>query len=149
MSRADQYEPLPDAAARRWKRFGQSDEVFYPDLLGLVVEEVRLDYCRMRLPFAPQLLHAGGVVHGGAIASLMDAVLVPAVGGPLDPTQNFSTVDLHVQFIGAIKDEDALAEGWVTRRGRSVVFCESEAIGADSGRLLAKSVLTYNVTPPR
>lgn len=149
MSRAEQYEPLPDDAARRWGRFGHSDTVFYPDLLGLMVEEVRLDYCRMRLPFKPELLHGGGVVHGGAIASLMDAVLVPAVGGPLEPSQNFSTVDLHVQFIGAIKDEDAVAEGWVTRRGRSVVFCESEAVGAATGRLLAKSVLTYNVAPPR
>jgi hypothetical protein len=27
------------------------------------------------------------------------------------------------------------------------VFCESEALGATSGRLIAKSVLTYNVSP--
>jgi uncharacterized protein (TIGR00369 family) len=116
-------------------------------LLGLEVEETRIDYCRMRMPFRAELLQPGGVVHGGAIASLMDAVLVPAVGSVLGPKDRYSTVDLHVQFIGAVKDEDVIAEGWVTRRGRTVVFCESEAVGATSGRLIAKSVLTYNVAP--
>lgn len=147
MTRAEQYEPLSDEAAARWAKFGRSDTVFYPMLIGLEVEETRVDYCRMRMPFKAELLHAGGVVHGGAIASLMDAVLVPAVGSVLGPKDRFSTVDLHVQFIGAVKDEDVVAEGWVTKRGRSVVFCESEAVGATSGRLVARSVLTYNVSP--
>lgn len=147
MSRADQYEPLPEDAAARWAKFARSETVFYPMLLGLQVEETRIDYCRMRLPFKSELLQPGGLVHGGAIASLMDAVLVPAVGSVLGPNDRFSTVDLHVQFIGSVKDEDVVAEGWVTRRGRSVVFCESDAVGATSGRLIAKSVLTYNVSP--
>jgi len=147
MSRADQYEPLPEDAAARWAKFGKSEAVFYPMLLGLDVEETRIDYCRMRMPFKAELLHPGGIVHGGAIASLMDAVLVPAVGSVLGPDDRFSTVDLHVQYIGAVKDEDVVAEGWVTKRGRRVVFCESEAVGASSGRLIAKSVLTYNVSP--
>ena len=147
MTRAEQYEPLSDEAAARWAKFGRSDTVFYPMLIGLEVEETRVDYCRMRMPFKAELMHAGGVVHGGAIASLMDAVLVPAVGSVLGPKDRFSTVDLHVQFIGAVRDEDVVAEGWVTKRGRSVVFCESEAVGATSGRLVARSVLTYNVSP--
>ncbi len=147
MTRAEQFEPLPDEAAERWSRFGKTETVFYPVLLGLEVEETRVDYCRMRLPFKPELLHAGGIVHGGAIASLMDSVVVPAVGSVLAPDARFSTVDLHVQFIGVVQDEDVVAEGWITKRGRSVVFCESEAVGASSGRLIARSVLTYNISP--
>jgi len=146
MTRAEHYEPLSEEAAARWAKFGKSDTVFYPMLIGLEVEETRVDYCRMRMPFKAELLHPGGIVHGGAIASLMDAVLVPAVGSVLGPKDRYSTVDLHVQYIGAVKDEDVVAEGWVTKRGRSVVFCESEAVGATSGRLIAKSVLTYNVS---
>lgn len=147
MTRADQYEPLPDDAAARWAKFGKSEIVYYPMLLGLEVEETRIDYCRMRLRFKAELLHPGGIVHGGAIASLMDAVLVPAVGSVLGPNDRYSTVDLHVQYIGAVKDEDVVAEGWVTKRGRTVVFCESEAVSATTGRSIAKSVLTYNVSP--
>jgi uncharacterized protein (TIGR00369 family) len=148
--RAEAHAALDEATTQRWLRFGQSSVVTFPGLLGLVVEEVREDYCRMRLPFRPEVLQAAGLVHGGAIASLLDAVMVPAVGAVLERGANYATVDMHVQFIRAIRSgpdaEDAIAEGWVTRRGRRTVFCESEAFGARSGDLLAKSVLTYAVT---
>jgi uncharacterized protein (TIGR00369 family) len=147
--RAEGFEPLDDATTQRWMRFGKSGSTTYPMLLGLVVEDIRRDYCRMRLPFRAELLQAGGFVHGGAIASLLDHVMVPAVGAVLELDANYSTVDMHVQFIrgivGGDRAEDAIAEGWVTRRGRRSVFCEAEAYGATTGELLAKSVLTYAV----
>ncbi len=133
-------------------RFGKSGTTTYPMLLGLVVEDIRRDYCRMRLPFRDELLQAAGFMHGGAFASLLDHVMVPAVGAVLDRGVGYSTVDMHVQYIRSIaggdRAEDAIAEGWVVRRGRRTVFCESEAYGATSGHLLAKSVLTYSVTEP-
>jgi uncharacterized protein (TIGR00369 family) len=145
-NRASNYTPLSEADDVRWARFGQSERVNFPTLLGFVVEEVRLDYCRMRLPFRTELLQGGGIVHGGAISALLDTVVVPAVGSALDQSFRYATVDLHVQFLSAVKHEDVVAEGWVTKRGRTVVFCESEAFGATTGRLVAKSVLTYNVS---
>jgi uncharacterized protein (TIGR00369 family) len=149
MSRADRYEPLDATAAERWSFFDDPARGLYPNLLGLVVEEIRVDYCRMRLPFKPSLLQAGGVVHGGAIASLLDSAVVPAIGGTLPAGARYSTVDQHVQYIGALVDCDAIAEGWVVRRGRRTVFCESEAVEADTGRLIARSLLTYSVSPPK
>lgn len=139
------YEPLDGDAAARWQRFGQSDQVWFPQYLGLSVEEVRRDYCRMRLAFRPELLQAGGVIHGGALAALLDSVLVPAIGGPLGPDDDFSTVDLHVQYLRSIRQEDVVAEGWVVRRGKRTVFGQSEARGAETGELAATSILTYNV----
>ncbi len=151
--RAPTFDRLDDATTQRWLRFGKSGTTTYPMMLGLVVEDVRVDYCRMRLPFRNELLQAAGVMHGGAIASLLDHVMVPAVGAVLERTQNFSTVDMHVQYmrgiVGGDSAEDAVAEGWVTRRGRRTVFCEAEAFGGSTGELLAKSVLTYSVSPPR
>ena len=149
-TRSDRHEMLDDATTQRWMRFGRTGTTTYPMLLGLVVEDIRRDYCRMRLPFRPELLQAGGFVHGGAMASLLDHVMVPAVGAPLDEGADYSTVDMHVQFIrgiaGGERAEDAIAEGWVVRRGRRTVFCEAEAFGARTGDLLAKSVLTYAVS---
>ena len=127
-------------------RFARAGTTLFPQLVGLEIEDVRADYCRMRLPFRPELLQAAGVVHGGAIATLLDSVIVPAVGGVLERNARFSTVDLHVQFLGAVGDDDLVAEGWVTRRGRTVVFCESEAVAASTGRPAGKALLTYNVT---
>lgn len=146
-SRAEQFAPLDADAAERWSRFGQSDQVWFPQFLGLSVEEVRLDYCRMRLSFRPELLQAGGVIHGGALAALLDSALVPAIGGPLGPDSEFSTVDLHVQYLRPVRAEDVVAEGWVVRRGRRTVFGQSEARGAKTGELAATAILTYNVRP--
>ena len=127
-------------------RFGREGAELYVNHLGLEIEEVRTDYCRMRMAFQPVLRQAAGIVHGGAIASLLDAVVVPAVGSAYGKEARFSTVDLHVQYLSALVDEDAVAEGWVVKRGRSTVFCESQVVGATSGKLIARSVLTYNVS---
>ena len=149
MHRAADHAELDAETAARWAGFGQRVPLTFPGLLGLEVEEVRVDYCRMRMPARPELLQAGGgVVHGGAIASLLDSVVVPAIGAALPDDAEFATVDLHVQYHRALRGA-AVAEGWITRRGRRVVFCESEAISADTGEVVARALLTYNVALPR
>ena len=44
--------------------------------------------------------------------------------------------------------DDLVAEGWIVRRGRTVVFCESEARAASTGKLVARAVLTFSVAVP-
>lgn len=149
MSRADGFQPLTDEARDRWMKFANWERTYFPMLVGLVVEEVRNDYCRMRLPFRPELEQPAGVVHGGAIATILDSVVVPAVGSHYSSDHRYSTVDMHVQYLSALVQQDGIAEGWVVRRGRTTVFCEAELIGADSGKLIARSLLTYNVSAPR
>lgn len=149
MSRADRFPPLPADIEQRWSRFGRDGAELYVNLLGLKVEDVRTDYCRMRMPFSPKLRQAAGVVHGGAIASLLDSVVVPVVGAAYGPEARFSTVDMHVQFLSALVDDDAVAEGWVVKRGGRTVFCEAEAVAASTGTVVARSMLTYSVSLPR
>ncbi len=149
MSRAEQFTPAAPAVLERWMGFGRWERTYFPKLVGLVVEEVRVDYCRMRMPFRPELEQPAGVVHGGAIATLLDSVVVPAVGSAYTAEHRYCTVDFHVQYLAALVQEDAIAEGWIVRRGRTTVFCEAEAVGATSGKLLARSLLTYNVSTPR
>jgi uncharacterized protein (TIGR00369 family) len=149
MSRADQFAPLDPASQERWLKFGKWDRVFFPGLVGLEVEEVRRDYCRMRLPFRPELEQPAGVVHGGAIATILDSVVVPAVGSAYPADHRYSTVDMSVQYLAALVQEDAVAEGWVVKRGRTIVFCEAELVGARKGNLIARSLLTYHVSPAR
>jgi acyl-coenzyme A thioesterase PaaI-like protein len=79
---------------------------------------------------------------------LLDSSLVPAIGVTLPPGATYTTVDLHVQFIGAVLDEDAVAEGWIVHQGRRTVFGQSEARAATTGRLLASAMMTFNVRLP-
>jgi len=142
---ADRFEPLPDALAARWSDFGQWDETFFPRFVGVVLEEVRRDYARMRLPYRPQLRQPAGAVHGGAIATLIDTVVVPAIGGIYEERRALLTLSMNVSYLDGLREEDAVAEGWVERRGRSVVFCRAE-VRAAVGRLVATGSLVYKVS---
>ncbi|HET6953798.1 MAG TPA: PaaI family thioesterase [Acidimicrobiales bacterium] len=145
---ADRFAPLPEDAARRWRKFANWDRPYFPSVVGLQVEELRTDYCRMRLPYRPELEQPDGLVHGGAIATLIDTVVVPAVGAAYEPGWMFATLTMDIQYLGAVAREDAVAEGWVTQRGRSIVFCRAEVVTA-GGRPAAAGTLTYKVSPPR
>lgn len=112
--------------------------------LGLVVEEIKMDYARLRLPFRPEIIQPAGIMHGGAIASLIDTAVVPAVGGPLDSGQ-FLTISMNIEYLSAVDAEDAVCEAWITKRGRSICFCRAEVRGADTGRLCATASLVYKV----
>jgi len=148
VSRADQHAELDPIVRTRWSVFsGRGNVELFPQLLGLQIEDVRVDYCRMRLPHRQQIERFGGIVHGGALSALLDTVVVPAIGQAYGPDARFATVDLHVQFLSALTDDDAVAEGWIVRRGRSTVFCEAEARAASTDRVVARSMMTYTVNP--
>lgn len=145
----ERFEPLAADVAERWAKFGKWERVYFPRLVGLEVESIRLGYCRMRLPFRPELEQPMGIVHGGAIATLIDAVVVPAIGSAYGNDVGYSTVDMHVQYLAALVGEDAIAEGIVTKRGRTIVFCQVDVHGASSGKTIARGSLTYHVSTMR
>jgi uncharacterized protein (TIGR00369 family) len=140
------FAELPDDVANRWLRYGSWDRTYFPKLVGLRVDAVRLGYCRMVLPFRPELEQPMGIVHGGAIATLVDAAAVPAIGSAYGPGTNYSTIDMHVRFMSALVEEDAIAEAMVVKRGRSIVFCDVDVRGATTNKTIARGSLTYNVT---
>ena len=71
------FEPI---AAERAREIGATLEAeAFQRWIGLRFEEIRLGYARVRLPHRPELLQGGGVVHGGAIASAIDSVVIGAV----------------------------------------------------------------------
>ena len=142
---ADRFEPLPHHLAETWSGFGRWEQVFFPSVVGLELEEVRSGYGRMRLPYRPELQQPAGVVHGGAIATLIDTVVVPAVGGVYEERPRMLTISMSIRYLGALVAEDAVAEGWVEQRGRSIVFCRAEVRSA-SGAMIADGTLVYKVS---
>lgn len=114
-------------------------------LLGLQLDEVRKDFCRMRLPFRPELRTVGEVVHGGAIASLIDSAGVMAVWSHVDPgVTRGATASLTVNYLAAAQAVDLTAVAQVIRRGRSVVFVDVD-VTAPSGERIAKGLVTYKL----
>jgi len=144
MSRAADFSPLEPEVARSWSSFPHWEgKTYFVNLAGLEVEELRVDYARMSMPFREGNLQAAGLVHGGAIATLIDTVVVPAIGAGLPEGSLWSTIELHVQYHRPLLS-DAVAEGWVTKRGRSIVFTQAEVVN-DEGLVVATGTATYSV----
>jgi len=152
---ADRFPPLDPAVRERWQQFFESGDPlpgadddgpheYFAHHLGMVFEELRTDYARLRLPWDIKNSQPAGVVHGGAIASMIDMVVVPAIRSAYDGDDvMMSTIELHVQFLGPVV-RDAVAEGWVVRRGRSIVFTQAE-VRDHEGELAAVGTATYRV----
>src|SRR3954453_23992971 len=144
-TRAEHFEPLPSEGAAVCARFGKWETTFFPSFLGIELEEVRTDYARMRLRFRPEFRQPAGVVHGGVIATMVDTVVVPAVGSRYPEPRQLFTIHIAFRFLAPIVDEDAVAEGWVVQRGRSIVYCDAMVRSA-AGQLASPAPLVYKVS---
>lgn len=146
-SRAQQYEPLPADIADEWAYFPHWEgKRYFVNLVGIEVEELRTDYARMSMPFKEENLQAAEIMHGGVIATLIDTVVVPVIGTGLPHGCLWSTIELHVLYHRPLVS-DAIAEGWVVKRGKSVVFTQGEVFD-NQGRLIASGTATYMIKMP-
>jgi uncharacterized protein (TIGR00369 family) len=143
---SERHAPLPPEHLALWHKVFAPDGTMplFPRLVGLVLEDVRRDYARMRLPFRPVLNQPGGVVHGGAIATLIDTVVVPAIASAYPAVPQMLTISMTIDYLGALRAEDAIAEGWVEKRGKRTVFCRAEVRSA-GGELVTRASLVYSV----
>jgi uncharacterized protein (TIGR00369 family) len=115
--------------------------------VGLQLEEVRAGYARLRLPARPEVAQVAGVIHGGALATLIDTSAVPALGTHQQDQPEMLTVSMTVNFVGVVSGEDAIGEAWVESSGRSLAFVRVEVCGADSRALAATASLVFRVRP--
>ena len=143
---AARFSPLPAESTVDWFAFfSDREESFFPSLVGLRLEEVRTDYARMRLPYRPALNQPAGVMHGGALATLIDTVVVPAIAQGYDSVPAMFTVHLGINFLSAVASADAVAEGWVVRRGYKTLFLAVEVRNGTTGELACTAELVYQI----
>ena len=140
---------MADEASKPGRRYiealisGTAPPPPYPALLGMRVTAVGEGTATFEMPVTPSLYNPNGVAHGGALASLLDSAMGLAVISTLDAGENFTTVDLTVNFIRAVTAETGTLRsvGTVVHRGRQTVV--SEAICTDGGgQLVARATST-------
>ncbi|MBM3224641.1 MAG: PaaI family thioesterase [Candidatus Tectomicrobia bacterium] len=118
--------------------------VAYAAFLGVTVEDVGPERAVVRLPFREDNANIGGVLHGGATASLIQlaGTLAAWTGIDWECTPSLNTVDLTVQYLRAALQEDMRAEAIVLRRGRDIFFLDVTVRGA-AQQLLSKGLMIY------
>ncbi|MDP6607404.1 MAG: PaaI family thioesterase [Dehalococcoidia bacterium] len=122
--------------------------VAYWNTLGITVESAEYGHVRLHLAMRPDLgTRRREVMHGGAIASLIDA----AAGASTATLQREgdeswagqATTDLNATFLAAATT-DVIADGRVLRSGRAFSFVSVEVHDED-GALVAVGRATYTI----
>ena len=121
----------------------------YYRLLGMELTELGRGYSRFRLTCREQLHNVGGVVHGGALASVADAAMGVSLATLADPGRERPvTVELKINFIAPVAEGGLAVEGRIIQKGRSVAVGEAEVRDA-AGTLVAKAMGTFMIREKR
>ena len=144
MSATSAGAPEDPLAATR----ARTQENLYWRYLGVVVEDAKPGWVRLRVDVRDDLRNAAGApVHGGVMSALVDMAVGGALGTLSDAAAggvNQSTLDLNVSFLAAATEGPIFAEGKILRRGRTIAFGEANVTDA-SGRLCAVGRATYMI----
>jgi uncharacterized protein (TIGR00369 family) len=114
----------------------------FPRYLGFELESVEPGRARLSVQVRDELLQLQGVMHGGAIASLIDTAVAFAVISVCQPTDRFTTVEMKVNYLVPITSGKVIADARLIRNGRRIIVAECDVEDAQ-GRLTAKGLLTY------
>lgn len=131
------WEDLMPGGAHIWRTLGYRRTLWEPGRTA-VEWDAPPEYC---FP-----ANGGYIVHGGMVSTILDSAMGGACWSVLDSHEAFLTADLRVEFLRSATPGMLVAEGWVVRRTRRVVFCAAELYDA-GGRLLATSRCTQVVLP--
>ena len=125
--------------------------VFFPNSpfiqkLGLELDEISDGRASVRLPWAQENTTVGDMVHGGAIAALVDVTVMATAWGGAELPEKFRgvTVSLSTEFVDGARAEDIVGHGEIVRRGRSLTTVDVTVVGSD-GHVVAKALGTYKV----
>ena len=107
-------------------------------LLGMELVAIEDGRAELRLPFRPELATMDDIVHGGAIASLIDTAGMAASWSDDSEPESLagSTVTLNVNYVAAARGQDLTATATVVKRGRNMVFSDVRVTEPD-GRVVA------------
>ncbi|HEV3469426.1 MAG TPA: PaaI family thioesterase [Pyrinomonadaceae bacterium] len=114
----------------------------YARLLGLEFVAAERGGATFALDWREELSRMEGILHGGAIVSLLDTAAAFAVLTLLAPGQRTVTVDLTVHFLRPISSGRVEARARVLREGRRVCIISVEATD-QTGVLISTATTTY------
>lgn len=114
--------------------------------LGITAEVLEQDGVILRMPWDPENTTVGDMVHGGALAALVDITAMAAAwsGAPLPEKLRGVTTSMAIEFLEPARSIDVLGHGRVLRRGRTLVNVEVDLKHPDETRF-AKAIAAYKV----
>jgi uncharacterized protein (TIGR00369 family) len=110
--------------------------------LGLELEQVASGTATLGVDVRKELTQNQGVVHGGAIASLIDTATAFAIISLIAPSEKVTTVDLAISYLRPAVGGRLRAVARVIRAGRRL-FVVSAEVFDKQGKLITTALTTY------
>lgn len=119
----------------------------YGELLGLEFVDAEEDCVRLRLPYRGAVTTVGDLVHGGAIAGLVDSAATASFWASprIGPGARGTTIGFSLNFVSAGRGKDLVATARVRRRGREISTGEV-TVSDPEGREIALALVTYKLS---
>jgi uncharacterized protein (TIGR00369 family) len=114
----------------------------YAKLLGFELGEITRGQATIQLTVRDDLKQYQGVVHGGAVASLIDTAAAFAVVTELEAGERVTTTDLTVHYLRPVSSGRLSATARIVRGGRRL-FVLTVEVTNDQQALLATAVTSY------
>lgn len=114
----------------------------FAKLLGLELDAIGPGTATLALEVRTDLTQNQGIVHGGAIASLIDTATAFAILSLITPEERVTTVDLTISYLRPVTSGRVRAMAKVVRAGRRL-FVVSAEVFDESETLASTALSTY------
>ena len=110
-------------------------------LLGMVMKELEPGRAVFTLRVDERYHNPLGTLHGGVYTDLADAAMGWAYAATLGEGETFTTIELKINFLRAVRQATLTAEAKVVKAGGTLGYVECE-VKDEQGRLVARSTST-------
>lgn len=97
----------------------------------------------LTLPYSPSLEHAMGGIHGGVLATMVDAAAWCAAAVHYESW--IATLEMQVRLLEPAVREGLVATGCLVRAGNRIAVADAE-VRTEAGRLVAVGGATFSTT---
>jgi uncharacterized protein (TIGR00369 family) len=110
-------------------------------LLGFVVKSVEPGRAVFEMEVDERYHNPLGTLHGGVYCDLADAAMGFAYGSTLGEGETFTTVELKINFLRAVRKATLTAEARVVKAGTTLGYVECD-VKDQAGQLVARAAST-------
>ena len=118
----------------------------YFSLLSMEIKDLKWGTADLEVRLEEKHLQPFGYVHGGAIASVMDAAAFWAVFPQVKDGLGLTTVEIKVNYLAPVQEGKLVAKGRCIKIGKTLALGETY-INSSEGNLLAHGTATMMIVP--
>lgn len=143
------FEPIGDFEARIRDGFARQKTM---ETIGAELTRVNPGEIEIEMPFCADLTQQHGFLHGGIIATGLDAACGFAAYSLMPANASVLTIEFKTNLLAPGKGERFLFRGMVTKPGRTIIVADGQAYAYDSegeARMIATMTGTMMVVSGR